>query len=357
MAFDPMASVPGVPATRWSRGALQPVGRCPACGSGKRGKPMACGDHRGNMASDRWCMWRCEGCRSLYLDPRPDDASLAAAYDQYYTHSAEREQVPDGGMGRLLWAGIHGYLNHEHGFSREPAGRTGYWFFRMLPPFRLKLDYYARHLSKRRFPSRGRLLDVGCGNGAFLARAREMGWEPIGLDPDAEAVATCCAQGLRAFEGSLTALPVGIGAGYDVITLSHSIEHVPDVRAALQGAATLLRPGGTLWMALPNPGGIGARFFGGDWRELHPPYHLCIPTQPVLSRLLGECGYNKVEFLRRGSHARRMMLESAENARVSGKGAMKTALAPWLRLLSDAIATLSPRFAEETVVVAVRGEQ
>jgi hypothetical protein len=52
-----------------------------------------------------------------------------------------------------------------------------------------------------------------------------------------------------------------------------------------------------------------------------------------------------------------MMLESAENARVSGKGAMKTWLAPWLRLLSDAAATLSSRYAEETVVVAVRGER
>lgn len=113
-----------------------------------------------------------------------------------------------------------------------------------------------------------------------------------------------------------------------------------------------------LWMALPNPEGLGARFFRGAWRELHPPYHLCIPTQKTLSRLLEESGFEKVKFMRRGSHSRRMMRESAENARVNGTTGMvaRTLVAPGLRLLSDVMATLSPRYGEETVATAVRAK-
>lgn len=308
------------------------------------------------MALDRWSVQRCVDCRSLYLDPRPDPDSLALAYEDYYTHAAESETTPESGLGRILWAQVHGYLNEHYGFSRLPAGRFGSRLFRWLPPLGLKLDYYARHLSVRRHPRRGRLLDVGCGNGAFLVRAREMGWDSTGIDPDPAAVRACRAQGLRAHEGTLTEAPDAVGDAYDVITLSHSIEHTHDIRRALIGAAALLSPGGMLWMALPNPDSLGARFFRGAWRELHPPYHLCIPPQPVLSRLLEQSGFANIKFIRRGSHSRRMMRESAENARVNGSAGMVTRalLAPGLRLLSDILATVSARYGEETVVTAVR---
>lgn len=360
MGCEAMDSDPAARATHRSRGALEYLGACPVCGSRVRTlTPMNCSDQTADMASDCWCIHRCGACRSLYLDPRPDEASLASVYDQYFTHTAEREEIPERGLGRLLWAQIQGYLNANYGFSRRPAARLGRWLFKLLPPLRLKLDYYARHLSTRRYPIRGRLLDVGCGKGAFLARAKEMGWESTGLDPDPQAVIACHAQGLNALEGSLTALPVGIGSGYDVITMSHSIEHVHDIRAALKGAASILGPCGTLWIALPNPDSLGAMVFASAWRGLHPPYHLCIPPQKVLSRLLRECGYTDVKFIRRGSHARMMMRESAEKARVVGGVGMvaRALMAPCLRLLSDVLATLSSRHGEETVVVAVRAER
>jgi len=185
-----------------------------------------------------------------------------------------------------------------------------------------------------------------------------MGLDSTAIDPDPEAVRACRAQGLQAHEGTLTEVPDAVGNAYDVITLSHSIEHAHDIRAALEGAAGLLSPGGMLWMALPNPEGLGAKFFRGAWRELHPPYHLCIPPQRVLSRLLVETGFAKVKFMRRGSHSRRMMRESAENARADGGTGMvaRALLAPALRLLSDALATFACRYGEETVVTAVRAE-
>src|SRR5688572_4085363 len=316
---------------------------------------MVCRDHRVDMA-DEWVMRRCSGCYALYLDPRPDPESLPAAYDTYYTHQHETEAVPGRGGGRLLWGFIHGYLNARFGLSRRPASALGKWLFGALPPWRMKLDHYGRHLFADLHPERGALLDIGCGNGTFIARAAEMGWRTTGLDPDLKAIAVCREQGLEAIQGTLPFLPAELENRFDVVTLSHSIEHVSDPLAALQSVAEALRDGGKVWMALPNPQSMGARFFGAAWRGLHPPFHLCIPSQPQLVQMLNAAGFDDVKLLNRGAHARQMMAESADNARTLGGAGMRmrALLAPALRMMADILATVSPRYSEETVIIATR---
>lgn len=341
----------------WSKGLLVRVGACPACGrNGSGNDELPCRDHRGDMSQDNWTMSRCGGCQSLYLDPRPDPGSLALAYDSYYTHHREQEVVPVSGPGRLGWKMIHGYLNAAFGFRRRPALGMGRWVFGALPPWKLKLDYYARHLFADRHPRGGRLLDVGCGNGEFVARAAEMGWVATGIDPDPKAVAACKEHGLDVIEGTVQSLSNRLQGTFDVVALSHSLEHVPNPLHELKSVARLLRPCGTLWLALPNPRSLGARVFGGDWRELHPPYHLCIPAPRQLQSLLESAGLEDIRFRRRGAHARRMMRESAENARIAGGlgRTVRALLAPVLRVVADVAATVVPGLAEETVVIARR---
>lgn len=345
---------------RWSRGDLERVESCPACGSAARtGKELTCADHRTPLRDERWSLHRCTDCRSLYLDPRPDMASLPKAYEVYYTHNEESEQVPDSGLDRILWSLIHGYLNHRFGMTRTPTCSWGRWSFGLMVPWRMKLDYYGRHLFLNQFPRRGRLLDVGCGNGAFLARAREMGWEVFGLEPDPKAVAACRNQCLEVVQGQLGDCPRQWTAYFDVVTMSHSIEHVADPGMALRLTHGLLKPKGMLWLACPNPNSLGSRFYAGAWRELHPPYHLVIPSQMQLRKLLTAAGFAGVQPLRRGIHARRMILESAENARYAGGWSMhvRASLAWFIRVMADAVATFTPRGSEETVLVAHRPEK
>ena len=360
MGCEPVASDPAGRAMRWSRGALEYLGECPVCASRARmATPMSCSDHRGSMASDYWWIQRCRDCRTLYLDPRPDAMSMSAAYEAYYTHSTESETTPDKGAGGILWGLIHGYVNARFGLSRKPSYSLGRLVFAILPPWRLKLDYYGRHLFADAYPDRGRLLDVGCGNGAFLARAAAMGWSVTGLEPDPKATAACREQGLDVIEGTLATLACELEDSFDVITLSHSIEHVADPREALLSVASFLKDGGRLWMALPNPKSIGAWFFRGCWRELHPPYHLCIPDQKQLTNMLRNAGFEEIRLLRRGAHARRMMRESAENARATGDATMriKARLAPALRVVADIAATLMPYYGEETIILAKRSSR
>lgn len=335
----------------WSRGQLEFVAECPACGSDKRTSTVS--ERRDNEGSmpDRWRMVQCGDCQSLWLNPRPDAQSLPRAYDDYYTHNVEPDDVPQRGTSGLAWRLIHGYLNHRFGMHREPATGWGYAIFLLIEPWRLKLDYYGRHLTRRRVGKPGQLLDIGCGNGAFLARAADMGWKVQGCEIDPKAVATCRSIGIEVVEGDAFH-PSLIGQSFDVITMSHVLEHVADQPALLQHTHDLLRPGGQLWLALPNPQSIGLRMSGSAWHALHPPYHLCIPSQAVLVDWLKQKGFSDIRLLRRGAHVQNVWRTSQTIAqREAIATPSKGRMLAW-RIIADVLATVSPHRAEETVLLA-----
>ncbi len=339
----------------WSRGALDTVDRCPACGSGKRDARRYSRHDDAGIMPDIWHIVGCADCGSLYLDPRPDAESLPRAYLDYYTHHAEPEEVPQDGAGGLVWSLVHGYLNHRFGMRRTPSNKLGALVFSAIEPLRLKLDYYGRHLTRRKLPKPGRLLDVGCGNGAFLMRAREMGWEVAGCEPDAKAVAACQAQGLDVIHGDVfhTALDV---KPFDVVTISHVLEHVTDQRGLLNRVHLLLRTGGVLWVAVPNPESFGLHIFGSAWRGLHVPFHLCIPSQEELMFLVRSAKFCAPKIMRRGAHSQWLWSDSAVIARRERVGIPPRQVLNVARLLTDFLSAFTPRFAEETVIIAHKPE-
>nr|WP_288120715.1 methyltransferase domain-containing protein [Thiomonas sp.] len=346
---------PTIPNVGWSRGALEPVELCPACGSAKRDARQYSRHDDGGVMPDVWRMVRCGDCRSLYLDPRPDAESLPRAYLDYYTHQAEHEDAPEGGAGGLVWSLVHGYLNWRFGMRRTPSNKFGALVFSAIEPLRLKLDYYGRHLARAQFPQPGRLLDVGCGNGAFLLRAREMGWNVAGCEPDAKAVSACQAQGLDVIRGDVFSSALD-GELFDVVTISHVLEHVTDPQALLKRAKALMNPGGVLWVALPNPHSLGLRIFGAAWRGLHVPFHLCIPSQARLGRWMETTGFVSIQLKRRGAHSKRLWSDSTVIAHREQIAIRSRATVVLLRLVTDFLATLTPRWAEETVMIAYKPE-
>lgn len=305
---------------QWSKGNLERVQACPACGSHERlGGPLVCADHVTYLIDEPWTVHRCACCHSVSLDPRPDSVSLPRAYESYYTHAADEKPSATSGLGGMMWRAIQGYLNRRFGMVRHPAATWGYWLFLLLPPLRLKLDYYGRHLFADRYPARGRLLDVGCGNGSFLARAHDMGWRTVGIDPDPAAVAFCRSHGLDVVEGNLAQSPSDWSSSFDIVTLRHCIEHVQRPDEYLRKARDLLKPGGEIWVAWPNTRSLGFAFFREAWAELHAPHHLCIPSPEQLEAMLKRTGFRDVRFKRRGIHAKASTRKSIENTKETGK--------------------------------------
>lgn len=144
----------------------------------------------------------------------------------------------------------------------------------------------------------GRLLDIGCGGGNFLAAMRAQGgWETQGVELSAEAAARARqAWGLTVFNGELLAagLPA---AAFDVITLWDVLEHLHEPRTVLQEAARLLVPNGLLVLRTPYIESINRHLFGSYWGGWDLPRHLYLFPLPVLHNLLNKAGFTLLQTL------------------------------------------------------------
>lgn len=106
-----------------------------------------------------------------------------------------------------------------------------------------------------------RVLDAGCGAGAFLRILQTMGHEAVGIDISREAVETVRRTGARAFVGNPeTGEGLGdAGRNFDVVTALDFLEHTFDPSSVLRRLSALLKPGGCLIACVPNIGCITSR--------------------------------------------------------------------------------------------------
>jgi SAM-dependent methyltransferase len=179
---------------------------------------------------------RCDECGSQTTWPIPTDSELDLAYGSWYRPEAGRFA----GLGdRIL---------------RRLRARLAARLDRIAPP--------------------GTVLDVGAGEGALLDALAARGRTAVGLERQSNR-ADVRAVELRDFDQACAA-----------IVFWHSLEHLRDAGAAIEHAAGLLEPGGSMVVAIPNPASFQARIFGDRWLALDLPRHLVhVPAAALTSRL------------------------------------------------------------------------
>lgn len=145
-------------------------------------------------------------------------------------------------------------------------------------------------------PGDGRtMLDFGCGNGWYVKEMAKLGWNAMGYEPDA------------AYSKELSqriGLPVLTGQGqlaehagrFDLITLNFVFEHLDDPLRLLGLLTPCLRPGGELYMTVPNIESREARLFKDRWFHLDPPRHVSFFTKTHLRKALQAQGLGDIAF-------------------------------------------------------------
>jgi 2-polyprenyl-3-methyl-5-hydroxy-6-metoxy-1,4-benzoquinol methylase len=118
-------------------------------------------------------------------------------------------------------------------------------------------------------PNKGKILDIGAGTGDFLSVAKNDGWQTIGVEPSDRAKAIAKNKGVS-FVSATSELE---NHSFDVISMWHVLEHVPDLDKQIKELKRLLKPSGTLIIAVPNFKSFDAKHYGKFWAAYDVPIH------------------------------------------------------------------------------------
>lgn len=198
------------------------------------------------------------------------------------------------------------------------------------------------------------LLQVDCGSGAFLREAQEAGIPHVlGLDTNAEAVATARAAGLDAHHGSVEALPAA--QQFDAIVLLDALAHRSDPLAFLLALRPHLRSGGHLFVMTPNICSRVARWSGANWAAFANPADVHYYGQRGIRLLLERTGFDPV-WVRGTGHYVTLGRLSHRLARLAPRLAAMTGGV--MRLLClDGRVVYAPNGAMDVVARARRGSR
>ncbi|MHB1545645.1 MAG: class I SAM-dependent methyltransferase [bacterium] len=279
----------------WPENGLETVGVCPVCESKEKVKLYeGLKDRVFFCAPGEWTLWKCLGCGSAYLNPRPNKESVGLAYRNYFTHeSSLNKSLSEFTLWRRLRRSFaNGYRNYYFKTDLHPSNFLGIGL-KLFPSQRNLIESSFRNLEKS-FPVGQNLLDIGCGNGDFLYYAKSTGRKVTGVELDTQAVSVARAKGLDVRLGGVEAINPE-KERFDIITIGHVIEHVHDPIDLLRKCYLLLKKNGYIWIDMPNIDAIGHAIYGGNWRDLDPPRHLVLFSYNSLRKALIEAGFSNIQ--------------------------------------------------------------
>jgi 2-polyprenyl-3-methyl-5-hydroxy-6-metoxy-1,4-benzoquinol methylase len=263
---------------------------CPTCYvCGAQGEPLYAGvKDRLYGAVGTWNLRRCPGsdCGLVWLDPMPNQEELDRAYRTYYTHTP----IPDSLVYRFNQRVKRGYAGLAYGYQQRVSLLNRLLALPLVFLPSLREQAVANGLMYLRGEHTGRLLEIGCGSGAFLNGMQQLGWEVEGIDTDPQAIEIARRNfSLNLRKGSLSEQRYP-SETFDAVVMCHVFEHVADPRALLSECHRILAPGGILVITTPNILSLGHRRFQSAWVHLDPPRHLHIFSLGSLRSLVSDSG-------------------------------------------------------------------
>ena len=221
--------------------------RCPVCTSHNINHIITAEDFL--ITREKFQIYSCNECGLRFTNPRPNDDQLAGYYDsnEYISHSNESASLVDG-------------------------------LYKIARTFTLRRK--RKLIEKLSFKKR--LLDVGCGTGHFIDYCQQHGWQVNGVEPNEIARTQAEDKTKIIIQHDLSEV---VDTSYEVITLWHVLEHLPDLEQTMNQLKSLLAPGGVLIIAVPNFDAYEATVFDEYWAAYDVPRHLYHFNRKALAQL------------------------------------------------------------------------
>lgn len=232
---------------------------CPICGDTQTNEFLQAKDYF--LSKKSFTLKQCANCGFVFTSPRPEDKKLSEYYqsDKYLSH-------------------------HSRGLSP----------LQLVYQFLRGKNIRSKYRLVSQYSEKGSILDIGCGTGELLAYFKKLGWNATGIEPDASA---------RKFASEQWALPVHDenqifkieDLTFDIITMWHVLEHVPDPNQRIREIFRMLKSGGQFLAAVPNYLSWDAVHYGPYWAAWDVPRHLFHYSESNMIQLAEKHGFKYIK--------------------------------------------------------------
>ncbi|WP_026260649.1 class I SAM-dependent methyltransferase [Spirosoma luteum] len=238
---------------------MEAVTECPICDNVEFKSYLTCRDYL--VSNEKFIIQECISCGFRLTNPRPDDKSIGNYYksENYVSHNDE-----SGGFINVIYRTVRSYT----------------------------LSSKTR-LIKKINGGEGKLLDVGCGTGSFLEACKSSGWQIAGVETDSTVKALAQEKLKIQVHQDLSEIPNK--ESFNVITLWHVLEHIPNLNDAVRRLSMMLAPNGTLIIAVPNSNSYDANYFKEYWAAYDVPRHLYHFTPSTIEKLINKYKLQVIE--------------------------------------------------------------
>lgn len=288
----------------------------------------------------------CSKCPHLWLTPFPSQKEINQIYANYHTHQLKTKKTL---LASFREKCLKAFLSEFYGYGY--LGRPKF-LWRLLGLFIRKIPFFYQRailaINGVEGREKGKLLDVGCGHGAFLYQLGKLGWEVSGVEPDEVAAQIARKQfGLNIFCGPLEEAQLPAST-FEAIVFRHSLEHIPFPLKVMEECWRILKPGGKVHIFTPNVESLGHSLFKFKWRGLEPPRHLHIYSLNSIISLLKKVGFTIEEAWTTSRYASFYFLESQKKK----KSLLSKTIAFIFQLLETCLLILKPKKGEEIFIKA-----
>lgn len=229
---------------------------CPNCGNANIYNVLSAKDY--TVSGEEFDVWECRNCSQRFTQNIPDQEKIAAYYQS------------------------ENYISH----SNTSKGLINNLYHKVRKRTLLQKKNLVEQITGK---SRGNILDIGAGTGAFLNIMKKANWDCTGIEPDKHAREKALElYGLKLKDAD-TLYSFSSGS-FDAITLWHVLEHVHELHKYVDQLRNLLSKDGRLFIAVPNYTSTDAKIYHEFWAAYDVPRHLYHFSPKSMEHLLNGHG-------------------------------------------------------------------